>query len=70
MTPWGFLKEWSAGFIVAPDTEEITGALRSFVGNFTWTGTKRCQLSRRAKDHFGMSNLGKRYKKMYKVIKK
>jgi hypothetical protein len=70
MTPWGFLKEWSAGFIVAPDIEEIMGALRSFGRGFTWTDTKRCQMARRARNHFGMTNLGRKYKETYEFVGK
>ncbi len=69
-TPWAFLEEWSAGFIVAPDTEEIAGTLRSFGRGFTWTDTNRCQLARRARNRFGMSTLGKKYNEMYEFLKK
>jgi len=67
-TPWAFLTEWEAGFIVAPDKKAIEEAVTSFLTTFTWNDEKRQELASRTRTRFDITSVGPRYLKLYASV--
>ena len=67
-TPWSFLNDWGAGFIVEPLVESIQKGFQAFLESEKWGDAKRLNLASRIHEQFSWSRVGQLYVELYQKL--
>jgi len=67
-TPWTFLEEWKAGFLVEPTVESVQLGLEAFLAAREWSEFERHDLANRTHERFNWSRVGPLYMDLYEQL--
>lgn len=67
-TPWAFLEEWNAGFLVEPTVESVQRGLENFLASRKWSEVERTDLAHRIHEKFTWSRVGPLYVDLYNQL--
>ena len=67
-TPWGFLENWDAGIVTAPESDAVRDGLRRFFDTFSWDSAARRRFAERTRERFDLSVVGPQYVEVYRRV--